>query len=129
MVQRCTNPNAHAYKNYGGRGISVCDEWLNSPSAFVEWAKQNGYKNWLTIDRIDNNGNYCPENCRWADRLTQANNSRKNKKYEYKGSVYTASQLASMSSVSSSTIARRIKQGMSVVDAVETPSNIQKRSG
>ena len=79
MIQRCTNPNDAGYANYGGRGISVCDEWKNDRRSFVNWALSRGYRKGLSIDRIDPNGNYCPENCVFATCKEQANNLRKNR--------------------------------------------------
>ena len=84
MKKRCYNPKHNRYKDYGGRGITVCDDWLHDFQAFHDWAMANGYdenapRGKCTLDRIDVDGNYCPENCRWVDMKTQANNRRNNK--------------------------------------------------
>lgn len=81
MKARCYNPNRETYKNYGGRGITVCDEWKNSFQAFYDWAMANGYdpnakRGECTLDRIDNNGNYEPSNCRWVTMKEQNSNKR-----------------------------------------------------
>lgn len=89
MLRRCFNKKIKAYKNYGGRGITVCEEWKNDFMAFYNWAISNGYKEGLTIDRIDVNGNYEPNNCRWVTREEQANNKRNNHYIFYKGEKHT----------------------------------------
>lgn len=74
MIQRCTNPRNMFFNRYGGRGITVCKAWSDSRNSFKEWALQNGYADHLTLDRIDNNGNYEPDNCRWVSISVNCNN-------------------------------------------------------
>lgn len=79
MKTRCYNHNSKNYKNYGGRGITICAEWLHDFAAFRDWAMSCGYQDDLSIDRINVDGNYCPDNCRWATRKEQRHNRRDSK--------------------------------------------------
>lgn len=81
---RCLNPGCKSYPVYGGRGITICQEWITSYKTFQRWALSNGYKEGLSIDRIDVNGNYCPENCRWITLREQIYNRRNSLYFEYK---------------------------------------------
>lgn len=99
MKTRCYNKNRKEWERYGGRGITICDEWLISDhrthkgwNAFKEWALKNGYNDNLTLDRIDNNKGYSPTNCRWVDYQEQANNKRNNHKITFKGETKTIAQ-------------------------------------
>ena len=94
MKRRCNNPNASEYENYGGKGICVCEDWSSNFQSFYDWSIDNGWSKELTIDRIDTNGNYCPENCRWASIEIQMNNTTRNHYIEYEGNTYTLSTLA-----------------------------------
>lgn len=85
MLDRCYNKHVKRYENYGGRGIKVCDEWYNNFQSFYTWAMNNGYKNGLSIDRINNDGDYEPSNCRWTNNKTQARNRRSNRNITING--------------------------------------------
>ena len=102
------NKNSIQYKDYGGRGITICDEWLNDFQAFYNWSMSNGYKDNLTIDRINVNGNYEPSNCRWATNEEQANNRRDNVKITYKGMTKTISEWAEYLGVNRKSFSSRV---------------------
>ena len=114
MKDRCFNENAAPYKHYGGRGISVCDEWKHNFKSFREWAYSNGYEENLTIDRIDNNDDYSPSNCRWVDRTAQANNRRSNRLLTYNGETHNVTQWASILNVNASLLFNRVYAGKTV---------------
>ena len=122
MLERCRNPKNPSYNRYGGRGISVCDEWKESFENFRDWALNNGYDDSLSIDRIDVNGNYCPENCKFSNAKEQANNRTSNRFIEYNGKTKTLAQWADETGIRASTIAARIDlRGWSVEKALTTP--------
>jgi len=108
MKSRCANPNVAAFKNYGGRGITVCAEWRDSFEAFQDWATSSGYRDDLTLDRVNNNGNYEPSNCQWEDRVAQGNNSRRNRLIEHNGETHTISEWSRITGLSRDTIRLRI---------------------
>lgn len=110
MKQRCFNNNDSNYDNYGGRGITVCDEWLDSEN-FFEWAMSTGYENGKTLDRINNNGNYEPNNCKWSTPKEQGRNKRNNIHVDLDGETYVLSELAEMYDLPYPTVWQRYKQG------------------
>lgn len=120
MHKRCYDPKSDRYKWYGEKGISICEEWHDFLT-FREWALENGYTDQLTIDRIDGNKNYSPENCRWTDIKNQANNRSNNRILFYNGKPYTVSELTEKFNLKQHTIFNRLKLGWDVDRIVETP--------
>ena len=113
MKQRCQNPNDTRYKDYGARGITVCSEWQEF-EPFYKWAFANGYEQNLTIDRVDNNGNYCPENCRWTTRKVQMSNRRNTVYLEYCGESKSISEWSSITGISRHVLDNRMRSGWTV---------------
>ena len=111
MKSRCYNPNNRCYKDYGGRGISICKEWKSDYMAFYNWSIKNGYKPGLSIDRINTNGNYCPENCRWATMAQQNRNYSRNHMIEYNGETKCLSDWADLFGIKRETVLFRLRQG------------------
>ena len=119
MKRRCYAKEREGYKDYGGRGIRVCDEWKNDFTIFKDWAFENGYNDELTIDRIDVNGNYEPSNCRWATWKEQANNKRNKTAIEFDGETHSLKEWSEITGIGASTIQKRLsKRGWSVEDAL-----------
>ncbi len=114
MKERCYDPNYPERHLYGGRGIKICNEWLDSFEVFRDWSLTHGYAEHLSIDRIDPNKDYEPSNCRWADVYQQANNKRNNIQLTYNGETLTLPQWARKLGLPYSTLADRRKKGKSV---------------
>lgn len=121
MRERCSNPNHINYKNYGGKGIKVCEEWQNSFLEFRSWALSNGYKEGLTIDRINVDGNYEPSNCKWSTQKEQQNNKTSNHLLTYHGKTLTINQWSEELGIKREIIKDRLRWGWSVEDIFETP--------
>ena len=114
IKDRCYNENNKEYHLYGGRGITVCAEWLHDFQAFYDWAMSNGYADDLTIDRIDNDKGYSPFNCKWATRKEQNNNKRSNNLITFNGKTQTIAQWADEKKMKYSTLNSRINRGWSI---------------
>lgn len=130
MKARCYNPKNHNYPRYGGRGIKICDEWLNSENGminFYNWAINNGYQDNLTIDRIDVNGNYEPGNCRWATAKEQANNKRNNITINYKGEIIKLTDIAEKMKINPRILRDRLRRGWTVERTIEQRPGHKKR--
>ena len=117
MKKRCYNEHDARYSSYGGRGITVCDEWKNSFQCFYDWSMNNGYNETLTIDRIDNNKGYSPDNCRWANQQEQSRNRSTNIKIKIGNSTRTLTEWCEIFNVDKGTIfARYERNGFISID-------------
>ena len=118
IKRRCFAEDDPSYPRYGGRGITMCDEWRESFESFANWSYANGYRDDLSIDRIDNNGNYTPDNCRWADSYSQANNKRNNRFISYQGKTQTLANWCKEKNMSYNVVWFRLSQGWTFEDAI-----------
>lgn len=121
IKKRCSKPKNPIYKYYGGRGIIICNEWENDFVNFYNWAINNGYKEKLTIDRINVNGNYEPTNCRWVDIKTQQRNKRNNHLITYNGETHCISEWAEIIKIPSKTLEKRFLDNWNIERALTTP--------
>lgn len=128
---RCNNSSSPSYKNYGGRGIKICDEWLDKHNGFLNfynWSINNGYKEDLTIDRIDVNGNYEPSNCRWIPLTEQFYNKTDNVFYIVNNQKKCLSELCKEYNMPYQTVRKRLERGNDIISALTTPIDIKKRN-
>ena len=123
MKRRCYNSSADSYKYYGARGIQVCDEWLYDLDAFYYWALDNGYDDHLTIDRIDSNRDYEPENCRWSSMKEQDNNRTNSIFLEHNGVTHTIPEWSEILGIEQYVIRNRLNRGWSIDDALNRKVN------
>lgn len=125
IKSRCENKNNDSYKNYGGRGIRVCDRWQKFENFLEDMG--NSFKEGMSIERIDNNGNYCKENCKWIPMIEQVRNKRNVVLYEYKGEKLTIPELEIKLGLTKNMLRKRIKvMGWSIKRAIETPTRTYK---
>ena len=121
MRNRCNNPNNRKYERYGARGIRVCDEWDSSYEAFRDWCLANGYRRGLTIERLDVDGDYSPENCIFATQKVQQNNRSNNHRITYNGATRTMSEWADLLGMSYKMLEHRLNRGWTVDEAFTIP--------
>jgi hypothetical protein len=127
MKSRCFNPNFPSYNHYGGRGITVCDKWKDNFQAFYAWAIFHGYKDDLTIDRINNDGNYEPSNCRWITKKEQSLNKSDNHIVTFNGISKPLMTWCEDCGINYKTVRDRLKRGWSYQDALFKPVQIKHR--
>lgn len=118
MKKRCYAVKFKDYRNYGGRGIKVCDEWLNDFMSFYDWSMNNGYKECLSIDRIDVNGNYEPSNCRWATMKQQSRNTRRNNIVTFNNVSHCVTDWCDLLGIKRNTVYKRLSYGWNMHEAL-----------
>ena len=123
IKRRCYYQKHNRFKYYGARGITMCEEWKNNFKSFLNWSLANGYRDDLTIDRIDNNGNYEPSNCRWVTYKEQCNNTSRNKYITFNGKTMTMAQWSRELGLKPSTIPTRLSRGWTIEKTLSTPNN------
>ena len=124
MKGRCTNQNNTSYERYGGRGIAICDEWQNNFQAFYNWAISHGYSDESSIDRIDNNGNYEPSNCRWVTMKEQSNNRSSSVCLTHNGETHTLKEWSELTGIKYTTLYSRYSVGESVDEILKQRRSI-----
>ena len=128
MHTRCEKPNHINYNLYGGRGIAVCDEWSGKDGFknFHKWAMSNNWRPGLTLDRIDNDKGYSPDNCHFATQREQVRNRRTTKLYDYKGFRLMVSEIAEIENISSESLRYRLNKGITIQEAIKQCKNLKK---
>ena len=125
MKSRCYNLKDDSYINYGIRNITVCDEWLNDPKLFIDWAIKNGYKKGLSIDRINNDLGYSSDNCKWSTAIEQIGNRRNTRHVYYKGEKITLAEASRKTGIAYGTLKQRIRKGW-IEDKLFQPCRIRE---
>lgn len=122
IKKRCYNKNSRSYKDYGARGIKMCDSWLKDFRTFYEWASCSGYKDNLTIERIDINKDYCPENCSWIPLGEQAKNTSRSRYYELDGVKHLLGDWCRIYNIEFTCVRRRLERGWNLKKALTFPN-------
>lgn len=121
MKERCYDKNDKRYTDWGGRGIGICQEWLDNPESFIDWSLSNGCDIGLTIDRKDNDGDYSPDNCRWVTRAENNQNRRSSRFYTLNGKTQNLQQWCNEYGLSWSMVNKRLEMGWDFEKAITTP--------
>lgn len=126
MIRRCYNKNNKDYKRYGGKGIKVCKKWKEDFYNFYNWSLKNGYDDTLTIDRINNKGNYSPNNCRWTTMIQQHRNYSQNRNYTINNETKCLTEWCEIYHINYTTVINRVEKGMPILEALTKPINKNK---